>query len=109
MTNLEELISEICFAEYDYIGYEKQRETRRVGDGTYSANKESVRAAISGAVYGWASKQMSDIDMSKRIGELEAKVYTYEKIIANSNFAPVVQPTIVETVTEIPTREKGTE
>lgn len=49
------------------------------------------------------------VDMSKRIGELEAKVYTYEKIIANSNFAPMIQPTIVETVTEFPKGEKGTE
>lgn len=25
-----------------------------------------------------------------KIGELEAKVYAYEKIIANSNFAPIL-------------------
>ena len=28
--------------------------------------------------------------MNKRLGELEAKVYAYEKIIANSNFKPVL-------------------
>lgn len=26
----------------------------------------------------------------KEIGELKAKVYTYEQIIANSNFAPII-------------------
>ena len=109
MTDLKELINDICFAEYEYIGFEKKRETRRVGEGVYSADREAVRSAISGAVYSWASKQLSDVDMSKRIGELEAKVYAYEKIIANSNFAPMIQPTIVETVTEFPIGEKGTE
>ena len=109
MTDLKELINDICFAEYEYIGFEKKREKRRVGEGVYSADEEAVRSAISGAVYSWASKQLSDVDMLKRIGELEAKVYAYEKIIANSNFAPMIQPTIVETVTEFPKGEKGTE
>ena len=35
-------------------------------------------------------KEYEIIDVKKRIAELEAKVYTYEKIIANSNFAPII-------------------
>ena len=30
------------------------------------------------------------IECKRKIAELEAKVYTYEKIIANSNFAPII-------------------
>ena len=30
------------------------------------------------------------IEYKRKIAELEAKVYTYEKIIANSNFAPII-------------------
>ena len=30
------------------------------------------------------------IEYKRKIAELEAKVYTYEKIIANSNFAPIL-------------------
>ena len=109
MTDLKELINDICFAEYEYIGCDKEKRKRRVGEGAYFSDEEAVKSAISGAVYSWASKQLSDVDMTKRIGELEAKVYTYEKIIANSNFAPMIQPTIVEAVTEFPAGEKGAE
>ena len=35
-------------------------------------------------------KEYEIIEVKKRIAELEAKVYTYEKIIANSNFAPIL-------------------
>ena len=30
------------------------------------------------------------IEYKRKIAELEAKVYAYEKIIANSNFAPII-------------------
>ena len=30
------------------------------------------------------------IEYKRKIAELEAKVYSYEKIIANSNFAPIL-------------------
>ena len=36
------------------------------------------------------NKEYEIIEVKKRIAELEAKVYTYEKIIANSNFAPIL-------------------
>ena len=31
------------------------------------------------------------IECKIKIAELEAKVYAYEKIIANSNFAPIIK------------------
>ena len=31
------------------------------------------------------------IECKSKIAELEAKVYAYEKIIANSNFAPIIR------------------
>ena len=36
------------------------------------------------------NKEYEIIEVKKRIAELEAKVYAYEKIIANSNFAPIL-------------------
>ena len=36
------------------------------------------------------NKEHEIIEVKKRIAELEAKVYAYEKIIANSNFAPIL-------------------
>ena len=30
-------------------------------------------------------------EYARKIGELEAKVYAYEQIIANSNFAPMIK------------------
>ena len=36
------------------------------------------------------TKEYEIIEVKKKIAELEAKVYTYEKIIANSNFAPIL-------------------
>ena len=36
------------------------------------------------------NKEYEIIEVKKRIAELEAKVYVYENIIANSNFAPII-------------------
>ena len=36
------------------------------------------------------NKEYEIIEVKKRIAELEAKVYAYERIIANSNFAPIL-------------------
>ena len=41
------------------------------------------------------NKEYEIIEVKKRIAELEAKVYTYEKIIANSNFAPILPKWVV--------------
>ena len=50
------------------------------------------RALVSNEVRKWFEEQniKATIDTQTKIAELEAKVYTYEKIIANSNFAPII-------------------
>ena len=50
------------------------------------------------------NKEYEIIDVKKRIAELEAKVYAYEKIIANSNFAPILPNWVDYTIT---CNEKG--
>lgn len=104
MKDLDKLLDMICSAEYEYISYNKQKEKTKV---CYGDSNE--RAAIAGAIEEWAMEQMTDIEAEKRIGLLEAKVYAYEKIIANSNFAPMVQPIIVDEFKGFPDGEKGTE
>lgn len=89
MKNIEMLIENICNAEYEYKDHDGKR-----GSGTivswYSSHKTEERAAIAKVVYEWASEQMSDMEQSREIARLEAKCYAYEKIIANSNFAPML-------------------
>lgn len=50
------------------------------------------RALVSNEVRKWFEEQniKATIDIQTKIAELEAKVYAYEKIIANSNFAPIL-------------------
>lgn len=53
--------------------------------------KDKVREVVTN----WALEQTEykdEAEQAKRIAELEAKVYAYEKIIANSNFQPLVAP-----------------
>lgn len=50
------------------------------------------RNIIERVVYCWYEKQ----NIPQRIAELEAKCYTYEKIIANSNFAPITKGVITK-------------
>lgn len=89
MYNAEELINLICDAEYKYKDYEGKTATSKVVS-CYSSSAESERSAIAQAVYTWLGNQQLDLEKDKNIGELAAKVYTYEAIIANSNFAPVL-------------------
>lgn len=92
MKDLDKLLDKICSAEYEYISsFDKTKTKTRV---CYCCPEE--RRAIQGAIEEWAMEQMTDIEAEKRIGLLEAKVYAYEKIIANSNFAPMVQPIIID-------------
>jgi hypothetical protein len=83
--NIEKLIEKIESATYPakYID----------GHGTYQSHAVSsengARAAVREAIYEWATEEVTEIDAGKRIAELEAKCYAYEKVIANSNFAPV--------------------
>lgn len=89
MTNAEELINLICDAKYQYKAYDGKMATNTIVS-SYSSSATEERAAIAQAVYTWLGNQQLDIDKDNHIGVLEAKVYTYEKIIANSNFAPMV-------------------
>ena len=77
--DLEDLIEELCKATYTDKGGKHK-----------IIYFEAEKLAIKNIVYTWGAKQQTTIDDSKRIAELEAKCYAYEKIIANSNFAPVV-------------------
>lgn len=89
MYNAEELIDLICNAEYKYKAYDGEYVTNTIVS-KYSGSNTEERAAITKAVYTWLGNQKLDIERDKSIAELEAKVYTYEKIIANSNFAPMI-------------------
>ena len=64
------------------------------------------RALVSNEVKKWFEEQniKATIDIQTKIAELEAKVYAYEKIIANSNFAPILPKWVDYTIT---CNEKG--
>lgn len=57
-------------------------------DYLYLNDKE--KALLNKIIYEWAAEQTTDVDLTRKVATLEAKVYTYEKIIANSNFAPIL-------------------
>ena len=57
---------------------------------------------IKTAVVEWYDMYFSS-EYARKIGELEAKVYAYEQIIANSNFAPMLQPLLREKDSNKPT------
>lgn len=40
------------------------------------------------------------IEYKRKIAGLEAKVYAYEKIIANSNFAPIIREISIREISE---------
>ena len=105
MKDLEKLIDGICSAEYTWNMDGKTRSSRVCS----LYDDDNKRGAIAKAVYEWASEQLTDIEAEKKLAELEAKVYAYEKIIANSNFVPMVQPIIVDEFKGFPDGEKGTE
>lgn len=101
--DVERLISKLFNATYMWKGTTGSYRDTAIHD------DEAARGAITGAVYEWATEEITDNDKDKKIAELEAKVYAYEKIIANSNFAPMVQPIIVDEFKGFPDGEKGTE
>ena len=51
---------------------------------------EEHRDKVIAEIMSWYKTQDEVNYDKKRIAELEAKVYAYEKIIANSNFAPII-------------------
>lgn len=89
MYNAEELIDMICNAEYTYIT--SGGDTRKMNIvSEYSSSASAERAAVAQAVYTWLGNQQLDVEKDRAFGELSAKVYAYEKIIANSNFSPML-------------------
>lgn len=57
-------------------------------------------------IYEWAAEQTTEVDLTRKVATLEAKVYAYEKIIANSNFAPILdRPTPAPPMDDITAEE----
>lgn len=63
---------------------------------------ENHMPLIKTAVVEWYDMYFG-LEYARKIGELEAKVYAYEQIIANSNFAPMLQPLLREKDSNKPT------
>lgn len=62
---------------------------------TYSSSSDSYEVKIieeeGRAIVEQIIRQYLNENREERIGVLEAKVYAYEKMIANSNFAPILE------------------
>ena len=78
--NLEKLIQMIVSARY----------TDRDGDNRELLYWKEQKEAVSKIIYEWGAEQLDANDINKRLGELEAKCYAYEQIIAKSNFRPFI-------------------
>ena len=59
----------------------------------FNVISEEHRGIVLAEIMSWYKTQNISneiIECKRKIAELEAKVYAYEKIIANSNFAPIL-------------------
>ena len=70
--------------------------TYRNKSDTYDFNiiPDSHKDKIFNEIMSWYKDQNISneiIECKRKIAELEAKVYAYEKIISNSNFAPIIK------------------
>ena len=70
--------------------------TYRNKSDTYDFNiiSDSHKDKVFNEVMSWYKTQNISneiIECKRKIAELEAKVYAYEKIIENSNFAPIIR------------------
>ena len=63
---------------------------RDSGRYVFDVISEDHRDKVTAEIMSWYKTQDEVNCDKKRIAELEAKVYAYEKIIANSNFAPII-------------------
>lgn len=84
--DLKDLISVICNTEYEYRSYNGEKTKKKIISG-YDGGAE--KQALEKAVFEWGIS-LADEDKAYELGELKAKCYAYEKIIANSNFAPLL-------------------
>ena len=65
----------------------------RKSDFEFNVISEEHRGIVLAEIMSWYQTQNISneiIECKRKIAELEAKVYAYEKIIANSNFAPII-------------------
>ena len=81
---LDNLVSKLMSLKYEDKGYSG-------GTYQYDVVSKKHRDMVKIAIVEWYDMNFG-AEYGRKIGELEAKVYTYEKIIANSNFAPILQP-----------------
>lgn len=51
---------------------------------------DKSKTLLNKIIYEWAAEQTTEVDLTREVATLEAKVYAYEKIIANSNFSPIL-------------------
>lgn len=79
---LDNLVSKLMSLKYEDKGY---------SGGTYQYDVISKKHTdmVKTAIVEWYDMYFGS-EYARKIGELEAKVYTYEQIIANSNFAPMI-------------------
>lgn len=80
--NIEELLKRLSEATYTSY-YDKEAYEH------YIINRDNMQK-VKEIVMTWAAEQKMITDYAKEIGRLEAKVYAYEQIIANSNFATMI-------------------
>ena len=72
-------------------------------DFEFNVISEEHRGIVLAEVMSWYKDQNISneiIEYKEKIAELEAKVYTYEKIIANSNFAPIIREISIREISE---------
>ena len=82
--DIESLLQKLFSLEYVSKSYSSERsETYRI-IGNYGGQQTIVRNAVEE----WYLEQKEQQNV--KIAELEAKIYAYEKIIANSNFKPLL-------------------
>lgn len=77
------LVSNLMSLKYEDTGYSG-------GTYQYDVISKKHRDRIKAAIVEWYDMYFG-AEYGRKIGELEAKVYAYEQIIANSNFAPMLQ------------------
>lgn len=80
---LNNLVSKIMHLKYEDKGYSG-------GTYQYDVVSEKHRDVVRTAITEWYDMYFG-AEYARKISELEAKVYAYEQIIANSNFAPVIK------------------
>lgn len=80
---LEALVSKLMSLKYEDKGYSG-------GTYQYPVISEKHIDMVKTAIVEWYDMYFG-AEYASKIAELEAKVYAYEQIIANSNFAPVIK------------------